>query len=252
MIYATLRKNPTAKLDFSINYALWLAQDITIESSDWTVPDGLDEEDDDFTDTTTTVVLSGGGSGFKIYEPVNDVVLSNTFTDTRTLRIIIPTAEYNNAYNELSSLVQASVEPILTESELNELLLGNVTASLWEASHVYSIGDTVVPTTNNKTGRRYRLVSLDGSGVTSGATEPSWPEYSYGTVSDGNLTWQEDGLEVGLWNVREAAYQGWLDKAAKASALYDARTSSGTSATKSQIYSHCLNMANRYTPIGVA
>jgi hypothetical protein len=109
-----------------------------------------------------------------------------------------------------------------------------------------------VPTTNNKTGRRYRLVSLDGSGVTSGATEPSWPEYSYGTVSDGNLTWQEDGIEVALWDVRAAAYQGWLDKAAKASALYDARTSSGTSATKSQIYAHCLNMANRYIPVGVA
>jgi hypothetical protein len=252
MIYATLRKNPTAKLDFSVNYAPWLASGVTISSSAWTVPSGLTEVSESNTTTTATVILSGGTEG-KIYEVINDVILSSaTMTDRRTLRIIIPTAAYNAAYNELSSILQPDIEPALTESELNELLLGNVTASLWEASTIYSLGSVVVPTTNNKTGRRYRLVSLDGSGVTSGATEPSWPEYSYGTVSDGNLTWQEDGIEVALWDVRAAAYQGWLDKAAKASALYDARTSSGTSATKSQIYAHCLNMANRYIPVGVA
>jgi hypothetical protein len=246
MIYATLRKNPTAKLDFSVNYAPWLASGVTISSSAWTVPSGLNEVSESNTTTTATVILSGGTEG-KIYEVVNDVILSSaTMTDRRVLKIIVPTADYNDAYNELSSLVEADTTPTLTESELNELLLSNEQASIWSSETDYEIGAVVIPSNAKRTGLRYRLISLDGSGLTSGLTEPLWPIGPQSIISDGNLVWIAEGSEYSLWNVESAARKGWLKKAAKAVPMIDVAASSGVRASASQIHKHCLLMADQF------
>jgi hypothetical protein len=59
------------------------------------------------------------------------------------------------------------------------------------------------------------------------------------------LTWQEAGPEpANLYNVRAAAHEAWLSKAAKASALM---TTSGQQSQ--QVYEHCIAMADKFASL---
>jgi hypothetical protein len=57
------------------------------------------------------------------------------------------------------------------------------TTAQWQASHAYSTGDLVVPTTGN--GWHYECTAAG----TSGGAEPSWPTADGETVADGGVTW---------------------------------------------------------------
>ncbi len=57
----------------------------------------------------------------------------------------------------------------------------------WKASIAYSTGAVVVPATNN--GHYYRCTAAG----TSGASEPTWPTTTGAAVTDGGVTWQENG-----------------------------------------------------------
>lgn len=60
----------------------------------------------------------------------------------------------------------------------------------WESLHVYIVGDIVTPTTTND--HKYRVTTAG----TSGATEPTWPTSSGGTVTNGAVVFTEYGADV--------------------------------------------------------
>lgn len=66
--------------------------------------------------------------------------------------------------------------------------LGDIAA--WQANTVYTDGDCVEPTTPNGRYYVYRVLAYVGGSTntgTSGATEPTWPTYADGTVTDNTV-----------------------------------------------------------------
>ena len=119
------------------------------------------------------------------------------------------------ALEELKRLTQHTVEPQLSDADLDGLLDKTKRASTWKPNTQYAHGDTVQPTVRN--GSRYRAIE----GGTSGAAEPDWPKSKASTIGDGTsdpqLRWREDGpAYANIYNVRQAAHEGWMMKAAKA------------------------------------
>jgi hypothetical protein len=82
-------KDPSATLDYSIDWSKWLADD-TILTSEWTVPTGLTQMAASNTTTKATVWLSGGTAG-QIYTVTNRISTAGGRTDERS--IIIRVAE---------------------------------------------------------------------------------------------------------------------------------------------------------------
>jgi hypothetical protein len=64
-------------------------------------------------------------------------------------------------------------------------------ASIWQASHDYSVDALARPTGPNANGHYYKATVDTGS---SGGTEPTWPTGSGATVVDGGITWTEQGV----------------------------------------------------------
>ena len=58
-------KDPDAKLDYSVDWTLWLRDGETIQSAEWFVPAGLVHvaSEDEKTDTRATAWLAGGEVG---------------------------------------------------------------------------------------------------------------------------------------------------------------------------------------------
>lgn len=91
----TFKKDPTAVLDFGINWSdvtavggPWLQGGETITASTWTVPAGLTKNSDSKTSSATTVWLSGGTPGAQ-YQITNTITTSAGRTDSRSLTITI-------------------------------------------------------------------------------------------------------------------------------------------------------------------
>lgn len=152
------------------------------------------------------------------------------------------------AREELKLYAQTDTQPALGATEVDAILVGVQRATFWLTATAYNINDVILPATMS--GRRYRCVRTG----TSGATEPSWPKSSGSVIGDGDgdLLWMEDGPEyANVFDIRAAIHQAWMTKAAKASPLFDTRSSS-QGYSQSQIYQHCMDMAERYAPIGIA
>jgi hypothetical protein len=64
--------------------------------------------------------------------------------------------------------------------------------SIWQADHVYTIGDRVKSTDGYETMLAKYVVS--GISGTSGSVEPTWP--ASGTVVDGQITWERAGVDT--------------------------------------------------------
>src|SRR5688572_4245630 len=113
----------------------------------------------------------------------------------------------DEARRRLINLTQADCSLVLEDDELEDLIEDCKVASVWLASTVYELGDKVVPTALKKTGCVYKAVRFDGVGVSSGTTEPSWTDGRDATFSDGNITWEECGVEPkSLWDLNKGAY----------------------------------------------
>ncbi len=181
------------------------------------------------------------------------------------------TALKQAASDALNILCPFDSDPPLNSDDVNSLLNNAVRAVVWTAVTTYVFGVTVMPMVRN--GRRYRLIAFDGSGVKSGATEPTWPAptslstsfpvwgqvqpnpvtgwWRNAIVADGNITWQEDGVDYdSLWDVQRAAFNGWMLKAGRAVCAIDIKTGQKGLA-QSQIYEHCISQAQRYAPVYV-
>lgn len=87
MSEATYRKDPSAILDYQINWATWLGSD-TISSSTWIVTTGITKVTSTNTTTTATVWLSGGTAG-QTYTATNTIVTTAGRTDQRTITIVV-------------------------------------------------------------------------------------------------------------------------------------------------------------------
>lgn len=82
-------KDPSAVLDYGLDWTTWLAGD-TINTSTWTVSAGITKtsESVDPTNKATTIWLSGGTAGVE-YDIVNRIVTVGGRTDERTIRVIV-------------------------------------------------------------------------------------------------------------------------------------------------------------------
>jgi hypothetical protein len=100
-------------------------------------------------------------------------------------------SELSDARDEIKLELQTSVDPVVTDDEVDTILAQTIRASVWAASTSYTLGKIVLPTT--RTGRGYQVI-VPG---TSGSTEPTWPTTQMGQVSEGSsspqLTWEEAG-----------------------------------------------------------
>jgi hypothetical protein len=78
-------KDPGSKLDYQIDWSLWLESD-TIAASEWTLPAGLQDYGDSFTDATATQWLAGGTVG-AVYSIVNRITTAGGRIAERTIEV---------------------------------------------------------------------------------------------------------------------------------------------------------------------
>lgn len=176
------------------------------------------------------------------------------------------------ALGRLEMMVASSMDPVLTDEELLDLLTfarrpdrgGNDPrnvdgASIWQAAHAYLLGDVVI----GGTGRWWRVIQQG----TSGASQPTWPNLGtsylsvlYGsswpaagftTVTDGTVVWVDNGTAwVPTYDLNAAAAEGWRRKAAKVTAKFDFATGD-QQFSRSQVYAQCMSMAEEYSRRGI-
>lgn len=154
------------------------------------------------------------------------------------------------ARTRLESMTAWDQTPALTTDEITALLAASRRADPayrmpdsdldWVASTPYVVGDRRAPIVRN--GHLY-IVTIAG---TSGASAPAWPTTSGTTITDGTVTWAENGLGWSpTYNLNAAAAEGWRWKAGKVAGKFDF-------ATDQQIFNRkdmnemCLAMADRY------
>lgn len=88
--------------------------------------------------------------------------------------------------------------PVLLAGDIIEKMVRDhdIAVSAWDGSTAYAVGDRVQPPSDNK--HTYRCTVAG----TSSASAPTWPTTSAGTVTDGGVTWTEEGA----YPIDEAAF----------------------------------------------
>ena len=148
-----------------------------------------------------------------------------------------------DALAELADLVAVDKYPKLPEEDLIRILNKTRRWTVWAAASVYEEGDRIVPT--KRTGRQYRCIA----GGTSGETEPIFGSSRY-AITDGvdGLRWSDAGpASRAAYDLIAAAQAAWTKKAALVAADHDFKDKDATY-TKSQVYDHCVQMANSFVP----
>lgn len=164
-------------------------------------------------------------------------------------------SDRKDALTLLKTYVQDGIIPTLTPADLDAILDNPIRplikrASMWLVNTAYNFGDIILPSV--KQGHRYRCTV---AGTSDPTTEPLWPKTQGSTITEtvidtqGNvLTWQEFGPDFqNIYDVRLAAYRGWMLKAAKASKFYNVRLG-GQQFDREQLYQHCLQQAAQFAP----
>jgi hypothetical protein len=80
------KKDPEAKINYTVDWEPWLPTGATIASVVWTVPSGITEEASSETTTTATIQLSGGTAG-AAYNIECKITTSTGEIDERTFQI---------------------------------------------------------------------------------------------------------------------------------------------------------------------
>lgn len=81
-------KDPSAVLDYRVDWTDWLGQSETIVSSSWTVPSGINKDSDTIGDGKATIWLSGGTRG-QDYTLTNRIATNAARVDERSIVIMV-------------------------------------------------------------------------------------------------------------------------------------------------------------------
>lgn len=82
-------KTPAEVLDYTLDWADWLADGAdTISTSAWTLPAGVVEDASSNTTTTTTIFVSSGTVG-QTYTLTNQITTANGRTAERSMKISV-------------------------------------------------------------------------------------------------------------------------------------------------------------------
>lgn len=163
------------------------------------------------------------------------------------------------AIARLSDLVAASVFPTLDAGQLSRLIrdarrvddAGWLPSwdTEWAPATAYAVDEVIVPTVRN--GHVY-IITVGG---TSGAVEPVWPTTPEGVVTLDGVTYQEVSSYLTVWggayDLNRAAAAGWRIKAASVSNRHDFGSNQGNY-NPSQVFDHCMKMAEHYAAKGVS
>lgn len=85
----TFVKDPNAKLDYSVDWTLWLAPDSdTLASCSWSVPAGLSLVAQSNTTKVSTVWLASGTAG-QAYDITNHIQTAAGRIDERTFTVLV-------------------------------------------------------------------------------------------------------------------------------------------------------------------
>lgn len=84
----SFKKDPGAVLDYVVDWSAWLPDGDTIDTSTFTVEDGITKASEAASDTTATVWLSGGEAN-QSYAVVNRITTLGGRTDERTITILV-------------------------------------------------------------------------------------------------------------------------------------------------------------------
>lgn len=85
---AMYTKDPSAVLDYRIDWSGWLAASETISTSTWTPESGITVDNETETTNTATVWLSGGTAGVE-YTLTNRITTNQGRTDERSITILV-------------------------------------------------------------------------------------------------------------------------------------------------------------------
>lgn len=135
--------------------------------------------------------------------------------------------------------------PVVPTDDVEEIVRMNMRAKVWQAETAYKIGEKVQPTTAN--GHFYRCVAF---GV-SGENAPTWNVRENSRTYDGDtLIWLEceTDFDGNLYDLRTAIHELWLYKAGSSANQFDVSIDQ-QKWTRSQIYDHCMEMAQSFAPI---
>lgn len=83
-----IEKDPSAILDYSLDWSAWLQPEETIVVSSWNVPVGMTAQSE-VNDTTVSTVWLAGGTTDKEYVVTNRIVTSGGRQDERSFRIVV-------------------------------------------------------------------------------------------------------------------------------------------------------------------
>ena len=99
-------------------------------------------------------------------------------------------AELKMSVSEIITATPAADEDLLTIA-LGQYLDPETTWAMWTPNTAQLLNAIVVPTTPN--GRKYKCTV---AGIAHATTEPIWPVTAGATVTDGTITWTEDGTTI--------------------------------------------------------
>lgn len=150
------------------------------------------------------------------------------------------------AREQVKTNVGASLDPTLTDAEIDAILTAGVRGTTWAAGTAYAYGATVQPTARN--GHLYRVTRAG----TSASTEPSWGTADYGTTSDGTVIWQEAGPDAAeLYDVRRATWEAYRLKLTKAQ-NYLTVGGDGQTVDLTDIVKNLRDQARLWQPVALA
>lgn len=175
----------------------------------------------------------------------------------------------DDARLKVTDLCPQTLDPALTDNEIDAALTRTAIATTWTATTAYAFGQRIVPTA--PMGRVY-IVTHAG---TTGATEPTWlivPVYVAGRnplggwgfasvdplspslfgLADGTVAWCDYGPFVGeIYDINAAAAEAWRTKARKCADRVDNSIQGAGRANESLTYERCMDQARALQPVRV-
>lgn len=120
--------------------------------------------------------------------------------DGRPSTMVHPTVANGYSYVACKrGTTHASTQPTWVTSYLGS---GGIVPVCWRSGVKYKVGDYGRPSTPN--GHYYRVTAVASADVngyaTVGVSEPTWNTGGGATTTDGNVTWTEQGSDVGTYN----------------------------------------------------